>query len=49
VRAIEALAKGDISRVEGFRLDRQIRTLLRRDEGGAFVPVALGSRAVDVK
>jgi TolB-like protein/DNA-binding winged helix-turn-helix (wHTH) protein/Flp pilus assembly protein TadD len=45
---MEALAKGDISRFEGFRLDRQARTLLRRDEGGGFVPVALGSRAFDV-
>ena len=31
---------------EGFRLDR--RGLFRRDEGGVFVPVSIGSRAFDV-
>jgi DNA-binding winged helix-turn-helix (wHTH) protein len=34
--------------VRGFHLDRQSRVLFRRDEGGAFVPIALGSRAFDV-
>jgi DNA-binding winged helix-turn-helix (wHTH) protein len=31
---------------EGFRLDR--RGLFRRDERGVFVPMAIGSRALDV-
>ena len=31
---------------EGFRLDR--RGLFRRDERGVFLPMAIGSRALDV-
>ena len=33
---------------EGFRLDRQARTLFWRDEAGVFVRTAIGSRALDV-
>jgi hypothetical protein len=36
----------DIFLFEGFRLDR--RGLFRRDERGVFVPMAIGSRALDV-
>ena len=36
----------DIFQFEGFRLDR--RGLFRRDERGVFVPMAIGSRALDV-
>ena len=45
---MDALAKGGIFLFEGFRLDRQARALFRRDEGGAFVPIAIGSRALEV-
>jgi TolB-like protein len=41
-----ALTASDIFLFEGFRLDR--RGLFRRDERGAFVPVAIGARALDV-
>src|ERR1700730_11190457 len=44
--AMEARAGGDIFLFEGFRLDR--RGLSRRDERGVFVPVVIGSRALDV-
>jgi class 3 adenylate cyclase/predicted ATPase len=43
---MEARASGDIFLFEGFRLDR--RGLCRRDERGVFVPVVIGSRALDV-
>jgi TolB-like protein/Tfp pilus assembly protein PilF len=43
---MEALASGEIFLFEGFRLDR--RGLFRQDDRGAFVPVAIGSRALDV-
>jgi TolB-like protein len=43
---MEARATGDILLFEGFRLDR--RGLCRRDERGVFVPVVIGSRALDV-
>ena len=43
---MEALASGEIFLFEGFRLDW--RGLFRRDERGVFVPVAIGSRALDV-
>src|SRR6516162_4897987 len=43
---MEALVAGEIFMFEGFRLDR--RGLCRRDESGAFLPAATGSRALDV-
>ena len=43
---MEARASGDIFLFESFRLDR--RGLSRRDERGVFVPVVIGSRALDV-
>jgi adenylate cyclase len=43
-----ALTKGNVFLFEGFRLDRQARTLSRRDPAGAFVPIAVGSRALDI-
>ena len=42
------MARGGVFQFEGFRLDRQSRVLFRRDEAGAFVPMAVGSRALDV-
>jgi DNA-binding winged helix-turn-helix (wHTH) protein len=38
----------DIFLFEGFRLDRQADGMFRRDERGVFVPMAIGSRALDV-
>jgi TolB-like protein len=43
-----ALIGGGDFLFEGFRLDRQARTLLRRDDAGAFVAIAVGSRAFAV-
>jgi TolB-like protein/DNA-binding winged helix-turn-helix (wHTH) protein len=45
---MEALATGDIFLFEGFRLDRRGGALSRRDECGDLVPVAIGSRALDI-
>jgi pentatricopeptide repeat protein len=45
---MDAPAKGGVFLFEGFRLDRQARTLFRRDKAGAFVPIAIGSRAPEV-
>jgi TolB-like protein/Flp pilus assembly protein TadD len=41
------LAPSDIFVFEDFRLDRR-GGLFRRDDNGAFVPVAIGSRALDI-
>jgi adenylate cyclase len=38
----------DIFQFEGFRLDRRGGGLFRRGERGSFVPIAIGSRALDV-
>jgi DNA-binding winged helix-turn-helix (wHTH) protein len=43
---MEVLTTGEIFLFEGFRLDR--RGLFRRDEDVAFVPVAIGTRSLDV-
>src|SRR6516225_2273005 len=43
---MRGLAPGEILLFEGFRLDR--RGLFRRDDGGALVPVPIGSRGLDV-
>jgi TolB-like protein len=45
---MNALAKGGVYLFEGFRLDRNARVLFRRDEGGTLVPIAIGSRALEV-
>ena len=42
---MDALGTGDVFLFEGFRLNRRGGGLFRRDERGAFVPVAIGSRA----
>jgi len=44
---MEALAAGDVFLFDGFRLDRYGGGLFRRDERGDFVPMAIGSRALD--
>ena len=43
---MKARGQGGVFQFEGFRLDRQSRVLFRRDEAGAFVPMAVGSRAL---
>jgi TolB-like protein/DNA-binding winged helix-turn-helix (wHTH) protein len=45
---MEALTAGDVFLFDGFRLDRRGGGLFRRDELGDFVPMAMGSRALDV-
>jgi TolB-like protein len=45
---MKALGQGGVFHFEGFRLDRQARVLLRRDKAGAFVPMVVGSRALEV-
>lgn len=45
---MDALASADILGFEGFRLDRRRGCLLKQAENGAWRPVALGSRALDV-
>jgi TolB-like protein/DNA-binding winged helix-turn-helix (wHTH) protein len=45
---MDALAVGDVFLFDGFRLDRRAGGLSRRDERGDFVPMAMGSRALDV-
>jgi len=43
---MDAPATADVFLFEGFRLDR--RGLFRRDQNGAFIPIVIGSRAVEV-
>ena len=45
---MDALTTGDVFLFEGFRLDRRGGGLFRRDERGVFVPMAIGSRALDL-
>jgi TolB-like protein len=45
---MDGLSKDGVFRFEAFRLDRKAHTLFRRDQAGAFVPMAIGSRALDV-
>jgi adenylate cyclase len=45
---MDALAPADILAFEGFRLDRRLGCLLKQDENGAWRPMAIGSRALDV-
>jgi TolB-like protein len=43
---MDALATADVFLFEGCRLDR--RGLSRRDQSGAFVPIPIGSRALEI-
>src|ERR1700751_3902571 len=45
---MDAIAKSEIFLFERFRLDRRGGGLFRADDEGAFVPVTIGSRALDV-
>lgn len=43
---MNAPATADVFLFDGFRLER--RGLFRRDQNGVFVPLAMGSRALDI-
>jgi DNA-binding winged helix-turn-helix (wHTH) protein len=43
---MDGLSKDGVFLFEAFRLDRKAHTLFRRDKAGAFVPMAIGSRAL---
>jgi hypothetical protein len=45
---MKPLGQSDVFQFEGFRLDRRSRILFRRDKAGAFVPIAVGSRTLEV-
>jgi TolB-like protein len=45
---MDASPSTESSLFEGFRLDGRAGVLFRRDEGGVFVPMAIGSRALDI-
>ena len=45
---MDAPVPADVCLFEAFRLDRRAGVLFRRDEGGALVPMAIGSRALAV-
>ena len=45
---MDALAADEIFAFEGFRLDRRAGGLFRADENGAWVPVPIGTRALDL-
>jgi DNA-binding winged helix-turn-helix (wHTH) protein len=45
---MDALAPAELLEFEGYRLDRRLGCLLKQEEDGAWRPVALGSRALDV-
>ena len=45
---MDALASAHILVFEGFRLDQRRACLLKQREDGAYRPIAIGSRALDV-
>jgi adenylate cyclase len=45
---MKAFGQGGVFQFEGFRLDPETRVLFRRDKAGAFVPMVVGSRSLDV-
>jgi hypothetical protein len=45
---MDALAADEVFSFEGFRLDRRAGGLFRPDQNGVLVPVAIGSRALDL-
>jgi adenylate cyclase len=45
---VRAPSSADICLFGEFRLDRRTGVLFRRDERGAFAPLAMGSRALDI-
>src|SRR4051812_30431536 len=47
-RSMDALSSNSVSLFDGFRFDRRSGVLSRRDERGAHVAMAIGSRALDI-
>jgi DNA-binding winged helix-turn-helix (wHTH) protein len=45
---MDALAAADVFLFDGFRFDRRGGGLFRRDERGVFLPMTIGSRALDL-
>jgi DNA-binding winged helix-turn-helix (wHTH) protein len=45
---MDARAAADIFLVEAFRLDQHSGVLFQRDHHGAFAPIAIGRRALDI-
>jgi DNA-binding winged helix-turn-helix (wHTH) protein len=45
---VHAPSSAEICLFGGFRFDRRRGVLFRRDERGTFVPLAMGSRALDI-
>jgi DNA-binding winged helix-turn-helix (wHTH) protein len=45
---VHSLFSTDIALFEAFRLDRRSGALFRRDDHGDFVPIAVGSRALEI-
>jgi len=45
---VAAIASTEIFLFESFRFDRRAGVLFERDQGGVFVPLAVGSRAAEV-
>jgi adenylate cyclase len=45
---VHAPSSADIWLFGGFRLDRRIGVLFRRDQRGVFAPLTMGSRALDI-
>jgi TolB-like protein/DNA-binding winged helix-turn-helix (wHTH) protein/Flp pilus assembly protein TadD len=45
---MDTLSPTDVVLFNGFRLDRRSGLLSRRDQRGVFVPMAIGSRALDI-
>src|SRR5262245_42332167 len=45
---MDALVTADVYLFEGFRFERRGRGLFRLDKDGAFVPLPIGSRALEV-
>lgn len=45
---MDAPSSTDIYLFEAFRFDRRSGALFRRDDRGVFVPIAIGSRALDI-
>jgi DNA-binding winged helix-turn-helix (wHTH) protein len=42
------LTRGGVYLFEGFRLDRNTGAFYRQHEDGSLLPIAIGSRALDV-
>ena len=45
---MDAPIRGEILAFEGFRFDPRARQVLRRDPAGAWVPVPIHSRALEI-